>query len=320
VTAVVSLLSLVSEYLSHLSHQRGLSGNTLQAYEQDLCDFMAFVAGQGLALSQINRRHIMTYLGQLRQQHKATSTLLRKTSSLRGFFDWLLDMAPKLIALDPVHLPVENPMAFLEMPRKTKTLPKGLGNADINRLFTALETVLPSSAAQTPATQTLQYRNRVILELLYGCGLRVSELAQLTMGQLNLQAGYLRCVGKGGKERMIPLSEPALDTLRLYNGSRPAQQASSLLLNGLSRYQLWQLVKQWGQVLGRGFISPHTFRHSFASHLLENGADLRVVQELLGHSDIATTQIYTQVSKPRLRRVHQSVFDEEQPTLLTESD
>jgi integrase/recombinase XerD len=258
----------------------------------------------------------MTYLGQLRQQHKATSTLLRKTSSLRGFFDWLLDMAPKLIDLDFKQLPVENPMAFLEMPRKTKTLPKGLGNADINRLFTLLESDLPCHNNLTPLNPSLQYRNRVILELLYGCGLRVSELARLTFGQLNLQAGYLRCIGKGGKERMIPLSEPALNTIRLYCDSRPTQHANSLVLDGLSRYQLWQLVKQWGQMLGRAFITPHTFRHSFASHLLENGADLRVVQELLGHSDIATTQIYTQVSKPRLRRVHQSIFDAESDPLV----
>lgn len=292
----------LAEYLEHLSHRRGYSPNTLEAYQRDILEFLHILEASDLMQSLteslaeqhntgvVPRRAINAYLAFLRKQGNVTSSILRKISSNRGFFQWL--EAQELIQ--------QNPFSFLDTPKRTKILPKVLGEKDMSRLLDLSLTLL----------------EQVILELLYACGLRVSELVSLQVGQIDLMGGYLRCMGKGGKERLIPLGEPSVLVLQQYLQQTGLKEHEPLLVKDIdeagilpmNRKDVWTLVKALGQRIGHD-IHPHVFRHSFATHLLENGADLRVVQELLGHSDIATTQIYTQVSRRHLKQVHQQVFD-----------
>lgn len=283
---------LLSEYLDHMAHERGASPHTLTAYESDIAAFFTFFDDRRHGAAQMTPRQIHQYLAHLRQQGNATSSILRKTSSIRGFYRWMLDKG----YLDT------NPLAFLEAPRRPRSLPKALGASDTARLL---------QLADIPPC------DRVILELLYACGLRVSELLALRVGSLDLTAGYLRCMGKGAKERLVPMGELTCqivtDYLHAMGLSAPSQREAPLICQPdtrlpMTRTEVWRRVKALGQRLGRE-ISPHTLRHSFATHLLENGADLRVVQELLGHRDIATTQIYTHVSKKRAQQAHRQAFE-----------
>ncbi len=279
---------LLSEYISHLADERGCSPLTLEAYERDIDEFLEFHEEYQSRPGRISSRQINQFLAHLRKKNNATSTILRKASSIRGFYGWMQEKG--YIA--------ENPMALIELPRRTKTLPKVLTVNDMNRIL---------------RSDRLSIQDKVIVELLYACGLRVSELLSLTVGNIDLDGGYLRCLGKGGKERLIPLGDVSMDVLQGYFADRAAKPEDLVLtqdlLNApLSRKEIWERVKAIGNFIGRD-ISPHTFRHSFATHLLENGADLRVVQELLGHSDIATTQVYTHVSKKHARQIHRDVFD-----------
>ncbi len=278
---------LLSEYINHLAHERGYSQNTLEAYERDIAEFMDDFERSKGKLSQISSRQMNRFVAQLRQKGNATSTILRKISSIKGFFYWM--QRKGYIA--------KNPLAVLELPKRTKTLPKILSVRDLERLL------------EHPQ---LSLRDKVMIELLYACGLRVSELTELTIDQIELSAGYLRCLGKGGKERLIPMGDLSIEILSKYieqshlKGKDPLL-VQDLLKEPLNRREVWRRIKELGELIGKD-ISPHTFRHSFATHLLENGADLRVVQELLGHSDISTTQIYTQVSKKHIKSAHKSVF------------
>jgi integrase/recombinase XerD len=197
----------------------------------------------------------------------------------------------------------DNPLALLELPKRRKTLPKVLTVGEISRLL---------------SSESLCLQDKVIVELLYACGLRVSELVGLPVKAIDLGGGYIRVLGKGGKERLIPLGDVSVMVLKKYladtglAGDDPllAQLAGAdaLFRQPMNRREVWKRVRDMKQILGRE-VSPHTFRHSFATHLLENGADLRVVQELLGHSDISTTQIYTQISKRHVKLAHRNVFD-----------
>jgi integrase/recombinase XerD len=218
---------------------------------------------------------------------------LRKISSIKGFYEYLQVRG----------LAQENPLALLELPKRRKTLPKVLSVAEVSRLLNC---------------ETLGRQDKVIVELLYACGLRVSELAGLRVKAIELSGGYIRVLGKGGKERLIPLGEVSTAIVRQYlmdtglKGNDPllaSMRSEGLPKEPINRREIWQRVKGMQGILGRD-VSPHTFRHSFATHLLENGADLRVVQELLGHSDISTTQIYTQISKRHVKQMHQNVFDQ----------
>lgn len=285
---------MLSEYLNHLSEERGYSPNTLQAYERDILDFLAYQDSRKAKLYQITRREVNHYLGELRGRNNATASILRKISSIKGFYDWL--QGKGMIR--------ENPLSLLELPKRRKTLPKVLTVSEVSRLL---------------SNDKLGLQDKVIIELLYACGLRVSELVNLPVKAIDLSGGYLRVMGKGGKERLIPLSEVSAMIVRRYlsetglSGEDPLLvDLDGVLKNPLNRREIWQRVRHMSSLIGRD-VSPHTFRHSFATHLLENGADLRVVQELLGHSDIATTQIYTQVSKRHVKAAHRQVFDAMMP-------
>jgi integrase/recombinase XerD len=291
----------LSLYIEHLRVERRYSQHTVDAYERDVLEFLTLLAdtpelledveGSGLFYG-LKRKHINQYLSGLRQKGRKSRTMMRKTSSLRGFFLWL--MAQGLVEA--------NMFEWLELPKQIRTLPTVLRTVDIERLY---QQVIP----YTP--------EHLALELLYACGLRVSELIQLKWPQVERRAGFIRCMGKGQKERLIPLAPITLDILeRALMQRSPASTEHFLLWNDtppngeprpFTRMEIWQLTKRWGALIHRD-ISPHTFRHSFATHLLENGADLRVVQELLGHADIVTTQIYTHVSRQHVKAAHQSLF------------
>lgn len=278
---------LLSEYLQHLTEERGYSPNTLEAYQRDILECFAFHDQRKKPLYQLNRREVNAYLAHLRQNENATATILRKVSSLKGFYQFLVDQGTL----------AENPFHLLELPKKSRLLPKVLSPKEIDKVF---------KAAKSPVDQ-------VILELLYACGLRVSELVGLKVNAIDLSAGYIRVMGKGGKERLVPLGEVSLAVVKSYLAANRYAGDDELfydpeLKRALNRKEVWEIVKDLTASTGRS-VSPHTFRHSFATHLLENGADLRVVQELLGHSDVATTQIYTQVSKRHIKQMHRQVFD-----------
>lgn len=283
---------MLSEYLNHLSQERGYSPNTLEAYERDILEFLNYHEPLRPKLAQINRRDMNRYLAELRNRRNATTSILRKISSIKGFYEY---MQVKGILR-------ENPLALLELPKRRKTLPKVLSVSEVSRLL--------SSDALSP-------QDKVIVELLYACGLRVSELVSLNVKAIDMGGGYIRVVGKGGKERLIPLGDVSVMVVKKYladtglKGDDPllaSLETRALLKEPINRREVWQRVRNMRGLIGRE-VSPHTFRHSFATHLLENGADLRVVQELLGHSDISTTQIYTQISKRHVKQVHRNVFD-----------
>jgi integrase/recombinase XerD len=288
---------MLSEYLNHLSGERGYSPNTLEAYERDILDFLRFQDTRSGKLALLSRRDVNRYLAELRARQNATTTILRKISSIKGFYEWLQRRG----------LLRENPMALLDLPKRRKTLPKVLSVGEVSRLL---------------SHASLSLQDKLIIELLYACGLRVSELTGLTVGAIDIPGGYIRVRGKGDKERLIPLGDVSVLIVKRYlvdTGLRPADPllveldgANPLLRQPLNRREVWQRVRNLRDILGRD-VSPHTFRHSFATHLLENGADLRVVQELLGHSDISTTQIYTQVSKRHIQAIHSGVFDRPAP-------
>jgi integrase/recombinase XerD len=292
---------MLSEYLDHLSCERGYASNTLEAYERDILEFLQYHENRQVKLYQISRREVSLYLGALRAKNNATTSILRKISSVKGFYEWLQEKGTLR----------DNPLSLLELPKRRKILPKVLSVSEVTRLLTC---------------DQLCGQDKVIVELLYACGLRVSELATLPVKAVDLDGGYIRVLGKGGKERLIPLGAVSVVVVQKYlaetglKGDDPLlvrfEGKGSLFKVALNRREIWQRVRDMKHIIGRE-VSPHTFRHSFATHLLENGADLRVVQELLGHSDISTTQIYTQISKRHVKMAHRNVFDD---LLVTESD
>jgi integrase/recombinase XerD len=284
---------MLSEYLNYLSQERGYSPNTLEAYERDILEFLSYHEGRKAKLYQITRRAVNQYLGELRNRQNATTSILRKVSSVKGFYEWL---QIKGVLKD-------NPLALLELPKRRTPLPKVLSVGEISRLLNS---------------DALSLQDKTIVELLYACGLRVSELTSLLVKSIDLGGGFLRVFGKGNKERLIPLGDVSIMVVRKYlmetglQGDDPLfpnlEGAGPLFKTPLNRRDIWQRVRNMRHIIGRE-VSPHTFRHSFATHLLENGADLRVVQELLGHSDISTTQIYTQISKRHVKLAHHHVFN-----------
>ncbi len=283
---------LLSEYLNHLSQERGYSPNTLEAYERDILEFLTYQETVKANMVLMNRRDMNRYLAELRNRSNATTSILRKISSIKGFYEYL----------QVKGMLRENPLALLELPKRRKSLPKVLSVTEVSRLL---------------SSNTLSAQDKVIVELLYACGLRVSELVSLNVKAIDIGGGYIRVFGKGGKERLIPLGEVSVLVVRRYLDDTGLKGEDPLLVNleghgllkePINRREVWQRVRNMRGIIGRD-VSPHTFRHSFATHLLENGADLRVVQELLGHSDISTTQIYTQISKRHVKQVHRNVFD-----------
>lgn len=286
---------LIDGYFSYLTVEKGLSRNTLEAYSRDLQYFRTYLSDQAIiSLESIRAPVILGYLIHLRNRGLTSKSRARHLVTLRGFFRFLHQ--EKLISGDPA--------ALIELPKSGLHLPGVLSHSEIQALLAAPNKGRP-----------VGLRDAAMLELLYAAGLRVSELIHLKVLEINMEAGFVRVFGKGGKERIVPIGRVALKTLNDYlENGRPMllkEFVSEFLFvarrgRPLSRQGFWKLLKKYATQAGiRHPVSPHTLRHSFASHLLEGGADLRVVQIMLGHADIATTQIYTHVSAERLKTIHQ---------------
>ncbi len=283
----------IVDYLHYIRIERGLSENTIKSYHQDLVQFGEYLNSEKLVLDQVDHIVILSWLNQLRDLGKSNSSVIRMVTTLRNFFGYLV--RETFVA--------HNPMNDVRPPKKAEHLPAVLSIEEIDRLL------------QAPIEDTpLGLRNRTLLEVMYATGLRVSELVNLKMSDLHLKLGLIQTLGKGDKERIIPIGEIAIDWLtRYFNESRIVllkdKESPYVFLNDrgnqISRQGIWKIIKKLVTTAGiTKDVSPHTLRHSFATHILENGADLRIVQELLGHADISTTQIYTHISKKRLREVY----------------
>jgi integrase/recombinase XerD len=284
------LAEALQAFLDTLAVERGLSQNTIQAYRRDLTHHLTALVAHGTEdLRRVDESHLIVYLGQLRRAGASAATVMRKLSALRAFYRNLV--REEKVASDPTtNLPAT---------RLLRRLPSVLSIEEVERLLKQPD----------PKTQR-GLRDRAMLEVLYATGLRVSELVGLQRGDLNADLGLVRCVGKGSKERIVPVGKPALKAVEAYLASR-RDAAPHLFLGNkgqpLTRVAFWRITSRYARQAGiRTPISPHTLRHSFATHMLEGGADLRAIQELLGHANIATTQIYTHVSVDRLREVYRA--------------
>ena len=284
---------LIDQFLDALWLEKGLSQNSRDAYRSDLALFNGWLQERGIALDAAGREVLLDHLAwRVEQGYKARSTA-RLLSGARGFYRYLL--REKLIDSDPT--------LQIDMPQLGKPLPKSLSEADVEALLQAPDLGEP-----------IGQRDRAMLEVLYACGLRVTELISLTLDQVNLRQGVLRVVGKGNKERLVPMGEEAVVWVERYLrdgrqellGGRPSDVVfPSQRGEQMTLQTFWHRIKHQAQVAGIAkSLSPHTLRHAFATHLLNHGADLRVVQMLLGHSDLSTTQIYTHVARARLQDLH----------------
>ena len=279
----------LEEFLDYLTLERGLSPNTTAAYHRDVAAHLAFLEQQGSPdLAAVDQSALIRYLEALRRQGMAAATSMRKLSALKSFYRYHHREG---------RLPAD-PTAHLEAPVLRRRLPATLTLEEVERLLAAPDLARPQGR-----------RDRAMLELLYASGLRVSELVGLERHQLNLQVGILRCVGKGSKERIVPVGSHAQQAVEAYLATR-ADHSPCLFVGRagrpLSRVGFWKLIKRYAVRAGiHSHISPHVLRHSFATHLLERGADLRAIQEMLGHASISTTQVYTHVSTDHLKEVYQ---------------
>lgn len=281
----------IDAYLQHLTVIRGLAEKTVEAYGSDLLFFREFLTELGGSLGQIDEHTLFLYMVHLRRKGLKNTSLARNLSSLRGFFEFMVQE----------RLLPSSPAALLDSPKLVRKLPQVLSRQEVTALL-----------ARPVMTDRLGVRDRTMLELLYACGLRVSELVSLTAPDFDSQAGLLRVLGKGSKERYVPLHDSAVSLLMSFLREwRPlfGPKVDTIFLNrsglGLSRQGVWKLLRRYALEAGINRpISPHTLRHCFATHLLEGGADLRTVQILLGHSDIMATEIYTHVQSARMAALH----------------
>jgi integrase/recombinase XerD len=285
--------ALLRRFVDALWVEEGLSENTQKAYSSDLSHFAAWLEGRGKSLTTADAADIESYLALKYRAQSSSRSTARLLSSLRKLYVYL--RRENIVAEDPT-LPIE-------APRIGRPLPKTLTEADVEALLAAPET-----------GEVLGCRDRAMLEVLYATGLRVTELVELRVDQVNLRQGVVRVTGKGSKDRLVPLGEEAEERINAYlRDSRPAllkgRRSADLFVtergSGMTRQAFWYLIKRYALKSGIGKpLSPHTLRHAFATHLLNHGADLRVVQLLLGHSDLSSTQIYTHVAKERLKELH----------------
>jgi integrase/recombinase XerD len=286
--------ALVDAYLSHLAVERRLSPNTVESYSRDLAQLSAAAAALERAPESLDRRALEQVVRQLMGEGRSPKSVARAVACFRGFYRFLVVSGRR----------DDNPAADVRAPRAWKTLPKSLSNDEIERLLGAPDT-----------TQPRGLRDRALIELFYATGLRVSEMVGLRQQDLNLESGYLTCTGKGRKQRLVPIGDEASAWLTRYlKDGRPAllkrRASAKLFVNArggasLTRVGFWKIVKEHGRHAGLPrTLSPHVLRHSFATHLLERGADLRAIQMMLGHSDLSTTQIYTHILEARLRAVY----------------
>ena len=286
-------MSLEERFLNYLRVERGLSPNTLTAYRADIAKLSGFAGTCGKDLVSLQPDDLAMFLRALHKGGLDPKSIARALVAVRGFFKFLLQDG---------HLRLD-PTSNLEAPKSWQPLPRFLAAEEVARLLSAPD-----------ISTDLGLRDKAMLEVLYATGLRVTELVSLALGNLNLDVGFLTVFGKGGKERAVPLGSSAVEWTRNYIAIRPRlltrdKTAAALFItekgNALSRQAFWKLIVLYGEKVGIGHITPHLLRHSFATHLLENGADLRSVQMMLGHSDISTTQIYTHITNERLREIYQ---------------
>ncbi len=280
-------------FLDALWLEKGLSDNTLKAYRSDLTAFAKWLAQGNLDLAGVLPEHINRYLAFLANKNRSARSQARLLSSLRQLYAYLIR---------ETQLQVD-PTALIPLPKVGRKLPAHLTEKEVDALINAPDT-----------TKTLGLRDRAMLEVIYASGLRVSELVDLQLNQLNLRQGVVRVQGKGNKQRLVPLGDQAVDWLEKYLAESRSEllkqvQTDSLFVTNrkkaMSRQAFWYLIKRYALQAGiKETLSPHTLRHAFATHLLNHGADLRVVQMLLGHSDISTTQIYTHIAQARLESIH----------------
>jgi len=285
--------ALIDGFIDRLWMERGLSQNTLTSYRSDIAGFARWLHQQHASLATAKRSHLQSYLAQRIADNAKPRSTARLLSSLRRLFRFMCREGIR----------EDDPSALVESPKLGRSLPKSLSESDIEALILS-----PDVAA------SLGLRDRAMLELMYASGLRVSEIVTLTMDQMSLQRGLLRLVGKGDKERLVPMGEEAQEWLQKYLDQARADLLKSKRSDAIfvtargqamTRQAFWYMIKRSAKKAGiSAALSPHTLRHSFATHLLNHGADLRVVQMLLGHSDLSTTQIYTHVARERLKQLH----------------
>ncbi|MFH1479563.1 MAG: site-specific tyrosine recombinase XerD [Candidatus Omnitrophota bacterium] len=285
---------LVEEFLSYLSVERGLSNNTLSSYKMDLLKFLGFLKAKKIAsIDSLSRKDITSFMLSEKERGLSSNSISRELACLKSFFKFLLRESRIK----------EDITSVIESPKLWKKLPSVLSVGEVERILKA------------PNIKDIQgARDKAAIELMYATGMRVSELINLKMNDLNMEVGFCKCLGKGSKERIVPFGKKAKEAVNVYlDFSRPRllkkKITNSLFLTRLgrsmSRQTFWKLIKKYASEAGiEKHITPHSLRHSFATHILERGADLRVVQEMLGHSDISTTQIYTHVNKDRLKSIH----------------
>lgn len=286
--------ALVDAYLSHLAVERRLSPNTVESYGRDLSQLSAAAAALERPVELLDRRELEEVVRQLMGEGRSPKSVARAVACFRGFFRFLVVSGRRQ----------DNPAVDVRAPKAWKTLPKFLSTDEIDRLLAAPDTSAPRGV-----------RDRAMIELFYATGLRVSEMVNLRQQDLNLESGYLTCFGKGRKERLVPIGDEASQWLKKYlKDGRPAllkkRASPKLFVNArggtaITRVGFWKILKHYGREAGLPrTLSPHVLRHSFATHLLERGADLRAIQMMLGHSDLSTTQIYTHILDARLRAVY----------------
>ncbi|MCR4337519.1 MAG: site-specific tyrosine recombinase XerD [Candidatus Omnitrophica bacterium] len=288
------MLKYIDEFLNYLAVERGLADNTLLAYRRDLNQYVEYLQSRKIAEIQgVQRSHLTEYLYYQKKNGLSTTSICRGLAAIKTFHRFLVRE----------RLAKEDPTSLVDTPKIWKRVPDVLSQVEIEAMIKATE-----------GRSWQQIRDKAILELFYASGMRVSELAGMTMENVSLEGGYVRCLGKGRKERLIPIGRRAKEAMERYS-----QQVRGKLLKGklssdlflsrlgkkLSRQSLWKIIKLYARKAKiKKTIKPHTLRHSFATHLLQHGADLRSVQEMLGHADISTTQIYTHVDRERLKQVH----------------
>ena len=284
---------LLDQFLDGIWLESGLSANTLAAYRTDLLAFQIWLAKKGLTLEQVTRADLLAYLAANVRSGLSPRSSARHLSTLRRFYRYLLIQGRTKV----------DPTADVRSPVIGRPLPKNISEQGVEKLLST-----------PPRDTALGSRDRAMLETMYASGLRVSELVGLTLNELDLTTGLVRVVGKGGRERIVPLGEEASESLREYLGQARSDLLKAQLTDAvfvtrrggpMTRQAFWQLIKRYAQQAGIGAeFSPHSLRHAFATHLLNHGADLRTVQMLLGHTDLSTTQIYTHVARARLQSLH----------------
>ena len=285
---------LLNRYHRYLLIEKGASGNTLEAYGRDLKRYLTFLEQKEISDARsVAPQTVVDFLVQIKSEGLSANSMNRALAALRGFYNYLLQE----------RVLEESPLTHIELAKVWMRLPDTVSQEEMNRILSGPDNSTPSGL-----------RDRAMLELLYATGLRVTELISLSMNSINWQVGFLAVMGKGGKERVVPVGRTAYDAVRRYvDEARPkfvrSKTTEVLFLNrfgrAFTRQGLWKIIVGYAQKAGlQKNVHPHTFRHSFASHLLEGGADLRAVQVMLGHSDISTTQIYTHVTRERLKEIH----------------